>query len=148
MTMQGPTKLTTSDGTQVSIRFRRRSLRQHWQRVVRRVFWGMDVADSAWIAATALIDRTYPAGVHIGHNVVVDEEAVLLTHDLTRGLYLNTQIGPRSYVGARAIILPGITIGADCVIEPGAVVNRDVPAGSSVIGNPMTVTTICSVGPD
>lgn len=112
------------------------SLKQRWQRLVQTRFWGMDIAPSAWIAASALIDRTWPRGVHIGADCRIDEHAVVLTHDLTRGLYLDTTVGARTTIGARAIVLPGVTIGADCAIAPGALVNRDVPDGARMIGNP------------
>jgi acetyltransferase-like isoleucine patch superfamily enzyme len=101
----------------------------------------MDVAPTAWIAPTALIDRTWPRGVHVGPDVLIDEEAVLLTHDLTRGMYVDTRVGAGTIVGARAIILPGITIGDHCVIAPGSLVNRDMPAHSRCEGNPMTLVS-------
>lgn len=123
-------------------RHRRRSVRQIWQTLVRRWLWGMDIAPSAWIASTALIDRTWPRGVHIGPDVMIDEEVVLLTHDLTRGMYVDTRVGAGTIVGARAIILPGITVGDHCVIAPGSLVNRDMPARSRCEGNPMTLTTV------
>ncbi|WP_133064425.1 acyltransferase [Sandarakinorhabdus cyanobacteriorum] len=115
---------------------RRKSFKQMIQAQVRKHLWKMDVHPSAWIAETALIDRTWPKGIHIAADVMIGEEVVVLTHDLTRGIYLDTYVGPRSQVGARAIILPGITVGADCVIQPGALVNRDVPDGHVAEGNP------------
>lgn len=118
---------------------RRASLRQWLQRRVQLHLWKMDIDPSAVIAASALIDRTWPKGIHIAAGVVIDEEAVVLTHDLTRGLYLDTRIGARSHIGARAIILPGITIGNDCRIWPGALVTRDMADGSEAIGNPAEI---------
>ena len=115
------------------------SLKQRWQRLVQTRVWRMDIHPSAWIAPSALIDRTWPRGVHIAAGAVIDEEAVLLTHDLTRGVYLDTHVGANTVVGARAIILPGITVGRDCVVAPGSVVNRDVPDGARVVGNPARV---------
>ncbi len=100
----------------------------------------MDIHPSAWIAPTALIDRTWPKGIHIGAGCVLGEEAVVLTHDLTRGLYLDTRIGEGTLVGARAIILPGISVGRDCVIQPGALVNRDVPDFHVASGNPASIS--------
>lgn len=113
-----------------------RSLKQRWQRLVQTAWWRMDIHPTAWIAATALIDRTWPKGIHIGAACVIDHHAVVLTHDMTRGLYLHTRIGDGTYIGPRAIILPGVTVGANCIVEAGALVNRDLPEGARVIGNP------------
>lgn len=115
---------------------RKRSLRQKFDALLRKHVWGMDIDPTAWIARTAYIDRTWPRGIHIGADCVIDEEASILTHDMTRGLYLDTQIGEGTRIGARAIVLPGLTIGTGCVIEPGAVVTRDLAPGSHVRGNP------------
>lgn len=123
---------------QTSIARRRKSPRQIFQFLVRKIFWRNDIAWSAWIDPTASIDRTWPAGVVIGERAWIGAYAIVLTHDMTRGLYLTTRIGPRSVVGARALILPGVTIGADSFVEPGAVVTRDVPEGVCVGGNPET----------
>jgi acetyltransferase-like isoleucine patch superfamily enzyme len=112
------------------------TLRRGFQRLIQTRLWGMDIHPSARIAATALIDRTWPRGIHIEAGCVVDEEAVILTHDMTRGIYLDTRIGERSRLGARVIIMPGVTVGAGSVVAPGAVVIRDVPPGSYVLGNP------------
>ncbi len=102
----------------------------------------MDIAPSAYIAASALIDRTWPRGIHIGARCRIAEEAVVLTHDLTRGVYLDTYIGEGAMIGARAIVLPGVTIGRDCVVAPGALVVRDMPDRSRAIGNPAVVTPL------
>jgi acetyltransferase-like isoleucine patch superfamily enzyme len=48
-------------------------------------------------------------------------------------------IGDGTWVGARAIILPGVTIGRRCLIAAGAVVSRDVPDDTLVAGNPARV---------
>ena len=45
-------------------------------------------------------------------------------------------IGRNVWIGAGAIILPGVTIGDDALIGAGSVVNRDVPAGATAFGNP------------
>jgi len=49
------------------------------------------------------------------------------------------RIGNGSWIGTRAIILPGVTIGSRCVVAAGAVVTRDVPDDSLVAGNPARV---------
>ena len=115
---------------------RPRSFGQFVDRLVRKYLWGMEIHKSAWIARSAYIDRTWPRGIRIGEGCVIDEEASVLTHDMTRGVYLNTHIGNGTKIGARAIIMPGLTIGEGCKIEPGSVVIRDLEAGSHVRGNP------------
>ncbi len=45
-------------------------------------------------------------------------------------------IGRNVWIGGGAIILPGITIGDDSTIGAGSIVTHDVPAGSTVAGNP------------
>ena len=99
----------------------------------------MDIHPSCWIEPTASIDRTWPKGVHIGEGVVIDAHAIVLTHDFTRGLYLDTHIGRNSWSGARAIILPGVTVGESSVVMPGAVVIQDVAGGVTVGGNPARI---------
>ncbi len=46
------------------------------------------------------------------------------------------KIGAYSFVGAGAVILPGVTIGRGCLISAGAMVNKDIPDYSIVVGSP------------
>jgi len=48
-------------------------------------------------------------------------------------------IGHRAWIGAGAIILPGVTVGDDAVVGAGAVVTRDVAPRTVVAGNPARV---------
>lgn len=43
------------------------------------------------------------------------------------------------WIGANAVILPGVTIGAHCVVAAGAVVTKDVPDGCVVAGIPAKI---------
>ena len=45
-------------------------------------------------------------------------------------------IGENVWIGAGALILPGVTIGDDALIGAGSVVTRDVAVGATVFGNP------------
>lgn len=46
------------------------------------------------------------------------------------------EIGANAWIGGSAIILAGVSIGDGAIIGAGAVVTRDVPADTTVVGNP------------
>ena len=50
-------------------------------------------------------------------------------------------IGRGVFIGARAIILKGVTIGDRAIIGAGAVVTKDVPARAIAAGNPARIVS-------
>lgn len=48
-------------------------------------------------------------------------------------------IGKNCWIGAGAIILPGVTIGDNTVVGAGSVVTKDLPANVVAVGNPCRV---------
>lgn len=48
----------------------------------------------------------------------------------------HVRIGNRVSIGARSNVCKGVVIGDDVLIYPGSVVNKGVPSGSIVCGNP------------
>lgn len=48
----------------------------------------------------------------------------------------SVHIGKNCWLGAGAIVLPGITIGDNTVIGAGSVVTKDIPANVVAVGNP------------
>jgi acetyltransferase-like isoleucine patch superfamily enzyme len=101
--------------------------------------WKMDIHPYTLISLKAVLDRTYPRGIHIGEGSAVSFDAVILTHDHIAGKHTNTTIGKYCQVGARSIVMPGITVGDHSVIAAGAIVTRDVPPHSIVAGNPARI---------
>ena len=76
-------------------------------------------------------------GCLIGHSVVM----ATLNHDFDPAKRQNLshapiRLGKNVWVGARAVILAGVTIGDNAVIAAGAVVTKDVPANAIVGGVP------------
>ena len=43
------------------------------------------------------------------------------------------------WIGAGAIILPGVTIGNNSVIGAGSIVTKDIPSDTIAVGNPCRV---------
>ena len=58
-----------------------------------------------------------------------------------QGLQYNAEvhIGKNCWIGAGALVMPGVTIGDNCVIGAGSVVTRDIPANVVAVGNPCRV---------
>lgn len=104
-----------------------------------RWIWGMDIHPTAQLSLRARLDRTFPKGIHIGARSYVAFDACLLTHDRTRGLYVHTHVGRNCFIGARAMVLPGLHIGDGAIVAAGAVVTKDVPPRCAVAGNPARV---------
>jgi acetyltransferase-like isoleucine patch superfamily enzyme len=108
--------------------------RQYYNKI-----WGMDLDPTCTFSLSVHFDKTYPRGMHVGAETYIAFDAAILAHDFTRGLYLHTRIGRHCFIGARSIILPGITIGDESVVAAGSVVTKDVPPRSLVAGNPARV---------
>ncbi len=89
--------------------------------------WGTKIGKGTRISRSVKVDKTYPAGVEIGEYSAVAFEAAILTHDFVHGQHRHTKIGSYCFIGARAVVMPGVTIGDHCVVGTGAVVMRNVP---------------------
>ena len=116
-----------------------RNLLVEMRRLLYNKVWGMDIHPTAQFSLSARFDHTFPIGVHVGPRSYVAFEARILTHDMTRGLYLHTRVGADCFVGGRSLILPGIEIGDGCVVGAGSVVTRSVPPRCLVAGNPARI---------
>ncbi len=59
--------------------------------------------------------------------------------DLTQIIGGDITIGDNVWIGANAIILPGVNIGSNCVIGAGSIVTHNIPENSVAAGNPARV---------
>ncbi|NBD37241.1 MAG: acetyltransferase [Verrucomicrobia bacterium] len=99
------------------------------------------LGEGAVINFGSLLDGRKHA-VEIGHDASIGPEAALLTlgHDPQAADFADrggvVRIGPRVWIGYRAIVLPGVTIGEGAVVAAGAVVTRDIDPFSICAGSP------------
>lgn len=116
---------------------RRLVVRTKWLYLTK--FWGMDIHRTASFSLKTHFDQTHPSGIHVGKESYLSLGATILSHDMIRGMFVDTWIGDRCFIGARSIVLPGIRIGDGSVVAAGSVVTKDVPPGCLVGGNPARV---------
>ena len=86
--------------------------------------------------------------VHIGHHVMIGPAVQIYTaaHLLQAEVRIQgwevakpIVIEDNVWLGGGAILLPGVRIGRNAVVGAGAVVSRNVPANTVVVGNPARV---------
>jgi maltose O-acetyltransferase len=102
---------------------------------------GVSIGNRCVLNQGTLLDGRRHA-ITIGDDVSIGPEAAILTlgHDPRSPLFSDrggpVRIGDHVWIGFRAIVLPGVSIGEGAVVGAGAVVTRDVPAFVIVAGNP------------
>lgn len=77
-----------------------------------------------------------------GPNVIVASAGHPIRPDLRAKAYqynFPVRIGKNCWIGAGAILVPGITVGDNVVIGAGSVVTKDIPSNSVAVGNPCRV---------
>jgi UDP-3-O-[3-hydroxymyristoyl] glucosamine N-acyltransferase len=87
------------------------------------------VLDDTLIKKGAKIDNF----CHIAHNVIIGKYSLIIAHAMIGG---STEIGDYSWVAPSAALMEGIKIGEKTLVGLGAVVTKDVPSNTVVVGNP------------
>lgn len=83
-------------------------------------------------------------GLRVGNDVFIGPNASFANDRFPRSRrqpekFLQTILDDGASIGAGAVILPGITIGANAMVAAGAVVTRSVPPNAVVVGNPARI---------
>lgn len=89
-------------------------------------------------------------GIKLGNDVVISPYAIITTDSLDNSVKVLPRphisapivIKDGAWIGARATILPGVTIGRNAIVAAGAVVRDDVPENALVTGIPAKVKKI------
>ncbi|MBU0579681.1 MAG: serine O-acetyltransferase [Candidatus Margulisbacteria bacterium] len=106
---------------------------------INRFLTGIEIHPGAKISKFFFID--HGMGTVIGETAEIGEHCILY-HEVTlggTGLQKGKRhptIGNHCVIGAGAKVLGNIIIGDNCKIGAGAVVTKNIPANSTVVGNP------------
>ncbi len=104
---------------------------------------GCEIGSNTHIFNT-YIDPLFPYLITIGDNTTVTDVKIL-AHDASTKKELGyskigkVTIGNNCFIGARTLILPGVTIGDRVIVGAGSVVTKDIPSNSVAVGNPCRV---------
>jgi|GEM_PF-1689583 len=85
--------------------------------------------------------------VEIGEKFISAPGSVILAHDASTIIHCGksrvekTIIGNNVFLGANAVILPGVCIGDNVIIGAGSVVTKDIASNMIVVGNPARVVS-------
>lgn len=92
-----------------------------------------------------IIDTSHCNLITIGNDVTMAPDSYILAHDASTKLALGYTrigkviIGNNVFIGAKVIIMPGVSIGDNVVIGSGSVVTRNIDSNSVAVGNPAKV---------
>ena len=102
--------------------------------------WNLEIGNDVWIGERAWIDNL--GKVKIGDNACLSQDCLLLcgNHDYSKStfdlLVGDIQIGDGAWVGARAVVGPGVQVGHHAVLSLGSVATSNLEAGKIYRGNP------------
>lgn len=108
-----------------------------------KTFLKMKVGDHTAFALMVMPDTMFPELIQVGHNTIIGYNTTILAHEYLIKEYRlgNVIIGDNVLIGANVTILPGVAIGDEAVVSAQTLVNKDVPPGAFVGGNPMQQIT-------
>jgi sugar O-acyltransferase (sialic acid O-acetyltransferase NeuD family) len=99
------------------------------------------IGAGCFVAAGAIVSVRAEVrdGAIINHGAVVDHDCAVgaVSHVAPNGTLGGcVKLGDRVLIGAGATVLPGLTVGSDTIIAAGAVLTRNAPAQSTMVGIP------------
>jgi len=101
---------------------------------------GVSVGEGVSWGLESTPDVFWPELVTVEDHAIVGYDATILCHEFLQDEYRTGEVvvGERAMIGAGAIILPGVEVGAGASVAANSLVTEDVPPGATVAGVPAT----------
>lgn len=110
----------------------------------------LEIGDDVWIGPGCMISSVGDAFVNIGSYCDLGPEVMIITgsheidvdglHIAGKGISASVTIGAGCWLGARSIILPGVTLAAKTLVAAGAVVSKSSDSRNIMLaGNPAVI---------
>ena len=106
---------------------------------------GLTIGEDVFIGEGVLFDKLNPGNIVIGDRVAIGARSIITAHQTVvtdsdlRPLYpdkqFTTTIEHDCWLMPNVIVTPGVTVGHHSVLATGAVVHKDVPPYSLVVGS-------------
>ncbi|MEO6091803.1 MAG: DapH/DapD/GlmU-related protein [Novosphingobium sp.] len=116
------------------LRFALLAARRFWL----RSRYGLAMDPSSTISLSGRIVSGGRGSIAIGCDTLVAFRTLLISR-ASDGSCRPIRIGDRCFIGGNAVVLAGVTVGAESIVAAGAVVFDDVPPRCIVAGNPARV---------
>jgi acetyltransferase-like isoleucine patch superfamily enzyme len=83
-------------------------------------------------------DVFWPELITVEDDAIIGYDATILCHEFLQDEYRTgpVVVGEQAMIGAGAIVLPGVEIGADAQVAANSLVTEDVPPETTVAGVP------------
>lgn len=116
---------------------------------------GMNISgEPIYIAVSVSFDGEDYSLVHLGDKTVISSDVRFLTHDYSISRALQAigenvekevyftraiRVGSNCFIGNKALLLPGTTLGDNVIVGAGSVVRGTFPDNVMLVGNPAVV---------
>jgi acetyltransferase-like isoleucine patch superfamily enzyme len=116
-----------------------------FMRVIVLRICGIKVGRGCYIGFNVICDTNYPELIHIGNDVTISHNCVLISHTQTPcnswlgkiyKFQAAVEIGNGAWIGANSVLLPGVTVAENCMVAAASVVTKSTDKYSLWAGNP------------
>jgi acetyltransferase-like isoleucine patch superfamily enzyme len=124
-------------------------IREFFRLFIYTKMYGFTIGKDVYISPKAYLDKNIKGYITIGDNCFITRDVIILTHSQAkqggpRALWGKMEtgkvkIGNNVFIGVKAVIMPGVTIGDNVIIGACSLVVKDIPDNVIAVGQPAKV---------